>query len=432
MWIDHIGGRWRSGRRGFGALLLRAAFLATPLRADFCPDSGTILSTTDAAQGDAPFTVRWCDLDGDGDADLVTANDASDTVSVLLNNGDGTYAPKVRWPVDADAQGVSEPVDVACCDVNGDTLIDLISVNHTSDDVSILLNLGNLIFAPAVKYAVGEAPFGIECLDLDGTNGPDLITNGFTEDAISVLLNTGAGVFATHVTYATGDAPIAMALCDVDGDTDDDVVTANMLGKSVSVLRNNADGTFTNIGVASICRTPQDCINPFDIACCDFDGVNGLDVATSNGIDDSVAVLFNDGSGSFGGLDLYDGFDGAYGITCCDVDGDADTDVVTANLVSDDLSVLPNDGSGLFGAASSLPVGAGSTADPSSVACCDLDGDGDFDLVTAFANGLTVFKNDCDGNGEPIPAVSDWGLAVMALLVLTAGTSVLGRPHVRV
>ncbi len=395
---------------GVCALFLGAA----PVIAQFCPDTGTILSTSDAAEGDAPFAVRCCDLNTDGFPDLVTANDASDTVSVLLNNGDGTYAPKVQWPVDDDGGVVSEPVDVVCCDLDGDDLIDLVSVNHTSDDVSVLLNTGNTQFAAAVKYPVGEAPFGIECLNLDGDADKDLVTNGFTEDALSVLLNNGDATFAPHVTYPTGDAPIAMALCDMDGDAVADVVTANMLGKEVSVLRNNADGTFTAIGSASICRTPTECINPFDIACCDFDGANGPDVVTSNGIDDSAAVLLNDGTGQLGGATFYDGVDGAYGVTCCDLDGNAAPDVITANLSSgsttppapDDLAVFLNDGTGTLGTLSSLPVGVDGSSDPSSVVCCDVDGDTDADIVTTFVDGLTLFENDCladcgDGSCDP-------------------------------
>jgi hypothetical protein len=398
-----------------------------------------VYSTTDQAVGDAPIAVRACDIDTDGDPDLITANDGSHTVSVLLNNGDGTYAPPSQWtttttpfdpicceePVDPDC--CTEPVDVACCDVNGDTYIDLISVNHTSDDVSVLLNDGSTQFAAPVRYTVGEAPFGIECFKVDGDTDMDVVTCGFTEDAISVLLNNGDGTFAPHVIYSVlpdGDAPMALAVCDVDGDDDEDIVTANMLSENVSVLRNNADGTFTNIGSTDLCTAPTECVNPFDIACCDFDGVNGPDIVTANGIADTVTVLFNDGAGSYGGLASYNSLDGAYGVTCCNLDGDAGFDIVSANLTSDDLAVLLNEGAGSFGAPLFLTVGVDSTANPSSVICTDVDGDLDTDLATAFIAGVTVFESSCS---QAIPAVSAWGLIIMTLLVLTVGTLALRR-----
>lgn len=375
--------------------------------ADFCPQASGVLSTTDAASGDAPITVCACHLNGDGYADLVTANDASDTVSLLLNNGDGTYAAKVRWPIDDDDLVVSEPLDVACCDLNGDTLIDLVTANHTSDDVSVLLNDGTGQFPTAVKYAVGEAPFNVECVDLDGINGNDLVVNALTADAVSVLLNNGDGTFAPHVSYPVGNGPIAMAICDVDGDTDADVVTANFGSQDVSVLRNESDGTFVSLGTADICTSPTDCIIPFDITCCDLDGVNGPDVATANSIDDSVAVLYNDGSGSFGGIGVYAGADGAYALTCCDIDGDSDAEIVSANLTSDDLVLFENDGAGVLVASVTIPVGTDSSADPSSVLCIDLGDDSDADLATTFSDGIGLFENDCvsgtcgDGSTDP-------------------------------
>ena len=72
------------------------AVLAAPIsdvRGQFCPDTGTVYSTTDQAEGDAPIVVRACDIDTDGDPDLITANDASHTVSVLLNEGAGSLRP---------------------------------------------------------------------------------------------------------------------------------------------------------------------------------------------------------------------------------------------------------------------------------------------------------------------------------------------------
>ena len=121
---------------------------------------------------------------------------------------------------------------------------------------------------------------------------------------------------------------------------------------------------------------------------------DNLDVATANGIADTVTVLFNDGTGGYGGLNSYGGVDGAYAVTCCDVDGDTDADVLSANLVSDDLAVFLNNGNGTLGAPSFYPVGS----NPSSVKSADIIGDSATDLVVAFADGVRVFANDCAVN----------------------------------
>ena len=68
--------------------------------------------------------VSAADWTGDGKLDLVAVSYVYDTASVLLNNGDGTFAAKVDYPT-----GVS-PSSVAAADLNGDGKIDLAVPNN--------------------------------------------------------------------------------------------------------------------------------------------------------------------------------------------------------------------------------------------------------------------------------------------------------------
>ena len=56
--------------------------------------NGTFADKVDYDVGYNPLSVFSADLDGDGDNDLAVANYGSDNVSVLLNNGNGTFAGK--------------------------------------------------------------------------------------------------------------------------------------------------------------------------------------------------------------------------------------------------------------------------------------------------------------------------------------------------
>ena len=47
--------------------------------------------------GISPFSVAIGDLNGDGWSDLVTANNAANTVSVLLGNRFGTFGPETDF-----------------------------------------------------------------------------------------------------------------------------------------------------------------------------------------------------------------------------------------------------------------------------------------------------------------------------------------------
>jgi len=84
--------------------------------------------------GNYPLSVTADDLDGDGDGDLAVANNNSNDLSVLLGNGDGTFASAVDY-------GVGDtPQAVAAADLDGDGDYDLVVANYDSDNVSILLN----------------------------------------------------------------------------------------------------------------------------------------------------------------------------------------------------------------------------------------------------------------------------------------------------
>jgi hypothetical protein len=78
--------------------------------------------------------VKLGDVNGDGKLDIITANFSSDTASVLLGNGNGTFGTKTNF-----ATGQS-PFSVSLGDVNGDSRLDIITANTTSSDASVLLN----------------------------------------------------------------------------------------------------------------------------------------------------------------------------------------------------------------------------------------------------------------------------------------------------
>jgi hypothetical protein len=63
------------------------------------PTSAALASyrtATNHAAGNGPRSVAVADLNGDVRPDLAVANSGSNSVSVLLGNGDGTFAPATK------------------------------------------------------------------------------------------------------------------------------------------------------------------------------------------------------------------------------------------------------------------------------------------------------------------------------------------------
>ena len=190
------------------------------------------------ATGSNPISVVSADVNGDGIADLVVANSASGTVSVLLGNGNGTFQAQQTFAVG------NFPFCVAASDVNGDGKPDLVVANYQSNTVSVLLGNGNGTFQAQQTFATGNGPNSVALGDVNGDGKPDLVVANSAGDTVSVLLGNGNGTFQSQQTFATGADTYSVALGDVNGDGNLDIVAANKFSNTVSVLLGLGDGSF--------------------------------------------------------------------------------------------------------------------------------------------------------------------------------------------
>lgn len=124
--------------------------------------------------GERPLGIAVGDFNDDGAQDLAVANSLSNDISILLDNGDGTFQAAVNC-----GAGIF-PVSIAVGDFNQDGQQDLAVANADhlfADDpgkISILLGNGNGSFKPAVNYDTGTGPRGVAVGDLNGDGREDL------------------------------------------------------------------------------------------------------------------------------------------------------------------------------------------------------------------------------------------------------------------
>ncbi len=255
---------------------------------------GTFEIGVAAPTAPVPVAAAVGDFNQDGRLDLAVVNQTctslpctSGSVSVFMGNGDGTFAPRLDYTAG------NIPVAVTVADFNGDGIPDLAVVNNGfgfSDTVSVFLGKGDGTFLSGGTLVTGTGPTQAVAADFDGNGTMDLAVafNG----GISIIPGQGAGAFGPRIDYpiASGAKEVAVGDFNQDGKPDLAVTTPD----SVVVLLGNGDGTFQP-GVSY----PVDSITNLDsILVGDFngDGKPDLLVGKSN---NAVSILVGNGDGTF-------------------------------------------------------------------------------------------------------------------------------------
>jgi len=287
--------------------------------------------------GKNPTTVNPLDVNQDGITDLVTTNIGSDSLSVLLGNGDGTFHDQIQLHV------CREPRSMAVGLFNRDQYPDVVLACSGSDEIAVLFGRADGKLDEGPQYPVHRTPVAVTSDDLNGDHVPDLVV-ALRNDKIKVFLGTGTGEFQHGAQYEYGDTPTSVALADLnrDGKVDLAVTNGGPMSNAVSIWTGNGDGTF---GGPTDYRTGK---RPLGVSFADFNDDRVRDMLVINGERDSFTTFLGNGDATFQpGRDFGANAGPNFGLTR-DFNGDRRPDVAIVNLQSSDLSILFGKGDGTF------------------------------------------------------------------------------------
>jgi hypothetical protein len=249
--------------------------------------------------GPEPAEMFVADFDHDGHADVAIANHGTPIVTVLLGDGRGGLRPAPGSPLSVRSR--PHPHTIDGCDVDGDGNVDLVIDSWGENRLTLLRGDGKGGFAtPGVPIEVGRKPYrNLKVRDLDGDGRCDIAVPSYDARVATVLLGDGRGGFRAGSGMAAGPAPFTVDAGDLDGDGRVDLAFSNYSGQ----ITDSSDDAITFLlgdgrgGFRPGPRLPTGA-GPFQLSAGDIDGDGKTDVATADHGGSDLTVAF----GGPGGL----------------------------------------------------------------------------------------------------------------------------------
>lgn len=343
---------WKAFPMKAGAMLIGLAvllsFILVPFAAAQVAQSPTFTNFTYPILGNTHVAA---DLNGDGRLDL--AGSGLNSAAVMLNNGNGTFQPKVQYPVAGQTQ------DVAAGDFNSDGRMDLVvTINTLQISLSLLLGNGDGTFNAAINFP-----------NTSGFDSPDVAATDLNNDGkLDVVIMHSIACFT---------APCIAA-------------------ETITVMLGNGDGTFQTRELAA----PQ---HMHAMAAGDFnrDGIKDLAIGSEN---TKLHILLGVGDGTFlrqpemtliPGGDL---FSACNDVDVADFNRDTIQDLVVPLGNGNGNVVLLGNGDGTF--RQSFRITENAVNSPLNLAVADFNLDGLQDIARAMGDGSFGLMEIANGNGD--------------------------------
>ena len=339
--------------------------------------------------GSSPTSIALGDVDGDGNADVVVANNRSSDASVLLGDGSGSLQLPRVFVAD------QEPLAVGTANLDGDGRLDVIvsSRGNQGPTAAVLLGLGGGGLRSVENVPSDPSPTDVAVGDLDHDGLPDLAVAHGTGLVLLARAQPGGGFRPfIHGELDVDGNVSAIVASDFDGDLVTDIVVAKDDEGEIGFLRGRPGAQFAPEATVAVGAG----LSALTTGDWNEDGFTDLAVTQQLGDDPGRVVLLFGGEDGPGGVQSFLVGLTPVAIATGDFDADGSADLLVANNVSGFTSVLLGGGDGSFAATDAVAVGGS----PRTLAVADFDRDGCDDFVVGLSmNGVVVpFFGACNGS----------------------------------
>ena len=395
--------------------------------------TNSILPSASYNVGIGPVALTAADFRNIGQLDIAVVNEIDNTLTILVNQGSGTFLVSSGSPISLGAARANAPAvapSIASAVLTTSGFHDLLVTDPVANAVQVLLSNGDDTFKQATgsPINVGQQPSAIVTGDFNADGNQDFVVTNFTDNTFSLFLGNGDGTFkqATGSPFALPSAvtgPIAMTATDINSDGNLDLAIVNQTTNNVSILLGNGNATFTESTGSPVAVGKS----PVAIASGDLNNDSHPDLAVVNQTDNTVSVLLGNGDGAFTAATnspLATG-QAPTAVTIADFNADGNADIAVTDPQTDSVSVFLGLSQGLFAPAFELPVGTNPTAILSAalsgaslpdVAITD-DPSGVAGQVTVILSPASLFSNVGAGVAQqPYPGAQyeDLGVKIKA------------------
>ncbi|WP_186280062.1 FG-GAP-like repeat-containing protein [Fluviicola chungangensis] len=304
--------------------------------------------------GSAAFTIsnpivnmEVADMDGDNHLDVVSYTSIS-TVHISKNNNGSLGNFFSGTAISSSGSGGT---DLTLCDIDNDGDNDVITTNKTSNNISVLKNNGSGVLSSAIVYATESGPDGIDNFDINQDGFKDIVVANFSASTISIFYGSSGGALSLYQTTQAAGNPKALVIGHFNSDSYPDIVSAQNNGTYINSFIGNSTNNYLQTNLFDVGASPSSSFAG------DFNNDGNQDVALTYSGSGTAQIYLGNGAGNFtAGATLTTGTTPVY-ITGADLDNSGSMDLVVVNNGSNNISVFYGTGSGTFSAGTNYSVG---------------------------------------------------------------------------